>query len=1007
MGVIRFMRPGHSHAELGLEQQSRHPQAMSPPEAAPHPPVQPISPLEIEARYVDSLTQQAVQTLSCKPLKEMLASATAPGKHALRWTNVVDDTLQQHWQAFNCDTQRGRDLARRGYQATNDIHGSLAALHAADPERPKDTGDLTNEILIGVLENKIYTFADRSRPRTPEQQKSFYDLLERVPLPAPAAQKLADRILRDIHIALDNRTNQPADKPAVTAQHHTSTASAPRQTPDLNRLLHVWSHVGNKANGSVNSTIIDSVNGESIPPQPLTRYKANQLHVLHQAATRSSNPQLEHRYAAMFKKAFGIPITNYSPATPSIAPEKPNRPHLVAGAMAAAVQSVIEHTEGPGQRGRTAATAIVTAGLLASTVNAAAAAPPNSGRPPRGDRRSPTDTSFVVTQHEPPSPMVPDASSPNAAVAPLQPLSPETVSPQSMVPQGLVDHTTTMANSSEVNAVPQAMQPEKPRTPLNPLEDLIGNGGIDAAAAQIESSSQSDPGGSIEQRNKILYKTLDKRLDELQDIIVNTSTVDGPTRVMAMTYLARLQAALENPQTLKDLSQAQQADILSGRGSLYERITTQQANRIRIMYQQPDKGTWNGFASASQINLFASMLGTCELAAMDQTKVNAMLERARDGQTDPADTTPHIGDIDMALSGNKISAAALKQYGVPEAYISLYIKNGLRYGVSPFWLAAQGNAESSFDPNALSPAGASGLGQQMPGTWSSWKQRLKLPSGATPFMPEYSIQVQAAIMADNLRQVKTNGWGKRQSLDELRLASAGYNAGMGAVDKYNGVPPYTETRNYVAKIQRDYVAMVTNAQALKNQSDEAIDSVAAPSATGREAYIKRLIESGNFRGSEAKSDNSAEAPRTPLKEQLIAAGQKNGQLDDKYLEKVGEHWGELRLHAAAARAFRDLDAAFFAEFGEHLEIMGSRSAYRTIQEQKEIYSTSRHGFAAKPGGSMHGWGLAVDLKGMGNNDTRKSNWMKKNAIRFTFVHPAFAQDPGTPEAWHWEFWGVK
>ena len=90
-----------------------------------------------------------------------------------------------------------------------------------------------------------------------------------------------------------------------------------------------------------------------------------------------------------------------------------------------------------------------------------------------------------------------------------------------------------------------------------------------------------------------------------------------------------------------------------------------------------------------------------------------------------------------------------------------------------------------------------------------------------------------------------------------------------------------------------------------------------------------------------------------------------------------------------------------------LEIMGTRSAYRTIQEQKEIYSTSRHGFAAKPGGSMHGWGLAVDLKGMGNNDTRKSNWMKKNAIRFTFVHPAFAQDPGTPEAWHWEFWGVK
>jgi cell wall-associated NlpC family hydrolase len=118
--------------------------------------------------------------------------------------------------------------------------------------------------------------------------------------------------------------------------------------------------------------------------------------------------------------------------------------------------------------------------------------------------------------------------------------------------------------------------------------------------------------------------------------------------------------------------------------------------------------------------------------------------------------------------------------GVP--YADLFNAAGRQYGVDPVLLAAMARTESNFDPAAVSPAGAQGLMQLMPGTAKGL--------GVTdPFDPTQSVDGAARLMRDLLDR-----FGR---VDE---ALAGYNAGPGAVIRYGGVPPYAETQGYVQKI---------------------------------------------------------------------------------------------------------------------------------------------------------------------------------------------------------------
>jgi soluble lytic murein transglycosylase-like protein len=106
-------------------------------------------------------------------------------------------------------------------------------------------------------------------------------------------------------------------------------------------------------------------------------------------------------------------------------------------------------------------------------------------------------------------------------------------------------------------------------------------------------------------------------------------------------------------------------------------------------------------------------------------------------------------------------------------------------GVDPDLFLRLVGAESSFNPDAVSSKGATGLAQLMPDTAAEL--------GVDPTDPIQNLRGGARYL--------------RQQLDEFGdpvLALAAYNAGPGNVRKYGGVPPFAETQNYVSKIMGDY-----------------------------------------------------------------------------------------------------------------------------------------------------------------------------------------------------------
>lgn len=131
-----------------------------------------------------------------------------------------------------------------------------------------------------------------------------------------------------------------------------------------------------------------------------------------------------------------------------------------------------------------------------------------------------------------------------------------------------------------------------------------------------------------------------------------------------------------------------------------------------------------------------------------------------------------------------------------EAFILHAVRTCL--GIDAPLLAAQLDAESGWNPNAVSPVGAQGLAQFMPGTWIGEGVDGDGDGIRDPFNPADAIASQAAFMCKLLAAVSAD---RALTGDPIDLAVAAYNAGLGAVQKYAGVPPYAETRNYVRRIR--------------------------------------------------------------------------------------------------------------------------------------------------------------------------------------------------------------
>ena len=161
---------------------------------------------------------------------------------------------------------------------------------------------------------------------------------------------------------------------------------------------------------------------------------------------------------------------------------------------------------------------------------------------------------------------------------------------------------------------------------------------------------------------------------------------------------------------------------------------------------------------------------------------------------------------DPVFAVTSVSNAGLKQTSKASAeptkaeMHTMLASAGIQHNIDEDLLAAVVKAESGGKTYAVSRTGARGLMQLMPGTASAM-------GVDDAFRPEQNIAGGTAYLDQLLVRYH----------DDATLALAAYNAGPGAVDKYHGVPPYRETRAYVARVISEFNRRKLAARAATNQ----------------------------------------------------------------------------------------------------------------------------------------------------------------------------------------------
>lgn len=164
---------------------------------------------------------------------------------------------------------------------------------------------------------------------------------------------------------------------------------------------------------------------------------------------------------------------------------------------------------------------------------------------------------------------------------------------------------------------------------------------------------------------------------------------------------------------------------------------------------------------------------------------------------------------------NNYGSSASSNSGSRNSYDSYIRASAARHGVDPALIKAMMHTESAFNPNARSPVGAQGLMQLMPAT----ARRFKVSNAWNP--------------AENIEgSAKYIAWLMKRFNNNVEFAIAGYNAGEGNVDKYNGIPPFKETRNYVQRVMSRYHSLYKNDAGLTETSMNASNQTANPNTSG-------------------------------------------------------------------------------------------------------------------------------------------------------------------------------
>ena len=149
-----------------------------------------------------------------------------------------------------------------------------------------------------------------------------------------------------------------------------------------------------------------------------------------------------------------------------------------------------------------------------------------------------------------------------------------------------------------------------------------------------------------------------------------------------------------------------------------------------------------------------------------------------------------------------------------------------------------------------------------------------------------------------------------------------------------------------------------------------------------------------------KAPDNGEAVGEPQLEEAQAewGSYENGKIPDSELQALSFS-PENKMNKKAAIAMEEMNKAYKADNGSDLIINDAYREYdRQVKLREQLGST-----AGVPGTSNHGWGLAADIE-VGPFGSSAYNWLKANAHKYGYVHPAWAEPGGSnPEQWHWEY----
>lgn len=190
-----------------------------------------------------------------------------------------------------------------------------------------------------------------------------------------------------------------------------------------------------------------------------------------------------------------------------------------------------------------------------------------------------------------------------------------------------------------------------------------------------------------------------------------------------------------------------------------------------------------GMASASTLGTwrnFDQVLATAQSRFNDKPGPPAA---STGTQSSGASSSQSASTLGTATAASRGVASGKHVSGLTPELNEMFTRIAAKHDVPVELVKAVARAESGFKADAVSSAGARGMMQLMPATGAGLGVR-------DPFNPEQSIEGGARYLKNALKIFH----------GDVRLAVASYNAGVGAVKRYDGIPPYKETQTYVQRV---------------------------------------------------------------------------------------------------------------------------------------------------------------------------------------------------------------